>query len=157
MEPPQAASTGRRHGHNDSSSSKTQQRSDKASKRLSSTSGATREDAKMIGQWRIGRTIGKGSSGMFLPQPSLCALTEAYSYCGLGRVKIAKHSITGKYAAIKIVPKGLILNSRMSMSEAGARADKVLLGIEREIVIMKLIDHPNVLNLYDVWETSGEL
>jgi serine/threonine-protein kinase HSL1 (negative regulator of Swe1 kinase) len=74
-----------------------------------------------------------------------------------GRVKIAKHSITGKYAAIKIVPKGLILNSRMSMSEAGARADKVLLGIEREIVIMKLIDHPNVLNLYDVWETSGEL
>ncbi len=45
----------------------------------------------------------------------------------------------------------------MSMSEAGARADKVLLGIEREIVIMKLIDHPNVLNLYDVWETSGEL
>lgn len=90
----------------------------------------------MIGQWRIGRTIGKGSSG---------------------RVKIAKHSITGKYAAIKIVPKGLILTSRMSVSEAGARADKVLLGIEREIVIMKLIDHPNVLKLYDVWETSGEL
>lgn len=45
----------------------------------------------------------------------------------------------------------------MSVSEAGARADKILLGIEREIVIMKLIDHPNVLNLYDVWETSGEL
>jgi serine/threonine-protein kinase HSL1 (negative regulator of Swe1 kinase) len=75
----------------------------------------------------------------------------------LGRVKIAKHAITGKYAAIKIVPKGLIISSRMSVSEAGARADKVLLGIEREIVIMKLIDHPNVLNLYDVWETSSEL
>jgi serine/threonine protein kinase len=43
------------------------------------------------------------------------------------------------------------------MSEAGARQDKVLLGIEREIVIMKLIDHPNVLNLYDVWETKTEL
>ncbi|WRT63695.1 uncharacterized protein IL334_000618 [Kwoniella shivajii] len=101
------------------------------------TSGSSsKDDAKMIGQWRIGRTIGKGSSG---------------------RVKIAKHSVTGKYAAIKIVPKGLILTSRMSMSEAGARADKVLLGIEREIVIMKLIDHPNVLNLYDVWETSSEL
>lgn len=45
----------------------------------------------------------------------------------------------------------------MSMSEAGAKADKVMLGIEREIVIMKLIDHPNVLNLFDVWETSSEL
>jgi serine/threonine-protein kinase HSL1 (negative regulator of Swe1 kinase) len=45
----------------------------------------------------------------------------------------------------------------MSISEAGAKADKVLLGIEREIIIMKLIDHPNVMNLYDVWETNGEL
>lgn len=74
-----------------------------------------------------------------------------------GRVKIAKHAITGKYAAIKIVPKQALVESRMSMSEAGARQDKVLLGIEREIVIMKLIDHPNVLNLYDVWETKSEL
>lgn len=74
-----------------------------------------------------------------------------------GRVKLAKHSQTGQYAAIKIVPKHAILSSRLSISEAGAKADKVLLGIEREIVIMKLIDHPNVMNLYDVWETNGEL
>ena len=33
----------------------------------------------------------------------------------------------------------------------------MLLGIEREIVIMKLIEHPNVLRLYDVWETGSEL
>lgn len=45
----------------------------------------------------------------------------------------------------------------MSISEAGAKSEKVLLGIEREIIIMKLIDHPNVMNLYDVWETNGEL
>lgn len=51
----------------------------------------------------------------------------------------------------------MILSSRLSMSEVGNRAEKVLLGIEREIVIMKLIDHPNVLSLYDVWETSSEL
>ena len=87
--------------------------------------------------------------------PPCCVVRAHLTH--LGRVKIAKHSITGKYAAIKIVPKGSILSSRMSVSEAGARADKVMLGIEREIVIMKLIDHPNVLNLYDVWETSTEL
>jgi hypothetical protein len=33
----------------------------------------------------------------------------------------------------------------------------MLLGIEREIVIMKLIEHPNVLRLMDVWETEKEL
>lgn len=65
--------------------------------------------------------------------------------------------MTGQYAAVKIVPKNAILNSRMSISEAGAKSDKILLGIEREIVIMKLIDHPNVMNLFDVWETNGEL
>jgi hypothetical protein len=31
------------------------------------------------------------------------------------------------------------------------------LGIEKEIVIMKLIEHPNVLRLMDVWETGKEL
>lgn len=36
-------------------------------------------------------------------------------------------------------------------------ADRVLLSIEREIVIMKLIDHPNIMHLYDVWETSTDL
>lgn len=95
-----------------------------------------KEDPKTIGPWRIGKTIGKGSSG---------------------RVKIAKHSKTGKYAAVKIVPKHMLLSSRMSITEAGAKADKMLLGIEREIVIMKLIEHPNVMSLYDVWETGSEL
>ncbi|WWC85951.1 uncharacterized protein L201_000821 [Kwoniella dendrophila CBS 6074] len=131
------ASVATRHGDPSGSSSASGSASKQATISRKRTNGSnSKDDAKMIGQWRIGRTIGKGSSG---------------------RVKIAKHSITGKYAAIKIVPKGLILNSRMSMSEAGAKSDKILLGIEREIVIMKLIDHPNVLNLYDVWETSSEL
>lgn len=31
------------------------------------------------------------------------------------------------------------------------------LGIEREVVIMKLIEHPHIISLYDVWENRGEL
>jgi serine/threonine protein kinase len=45
----------------------------------------------------------------------------------------------------------------MSMTGVVEQAEKILLSIEREIVLMKLIDHPNVLRLYDVWETSTEL
>lgn len=45
----------------------------------------------------------------------------------------------------------------MSMTGISEQADKILLSIEREIVLMKLIDHPNILSLYDVWETSSEL
>lgn len=58
----------------------------------------------MIGPWRIGRTIGKGSSG---------------------RVKIAKHAQTGQYAAVKIVPKHALMSSRMSINEAGAKVSRI--------------------------------
>ncbi|PVG03135.1 Pkinase-domain-containing protein [Serendipita vermifera] len=95
-----------------------------------------REDPKMIGSWKLGKTIGKGSSG---------------------RVRIARHVRTGDYAAVKIVSKHALITSRMSMAGISEQADKILLGIEREIVLMKLIDHPNILSLYDVWETSNEL
>lgn len=89
----------------------------------------------MIGLWKIGRTIGKGSSG---------------------RVRIARHSKTGQYAAVKIVSKSA-LNSHLSMKHMDEEAQRILHSIEREIVIMKLIEHPNIMRLYDVWETSTEL
>ncbi|KNE97410.1 CAMK/CAMKL/GIN4 protein kinase [Puccinia striiformis f. sp. tritici PST-78] len=97
---------------------------------------AKKEDPRLVGPWKLGKTIGKGFSG---------------------RVKIAKHTVTGHPAAVKIVPRHLLPNSRMSINQAGAHADKRLLGIEREIVIMKLIDHPNVMRLYDVYENSHEI
>jgi serine/threonine protein kinase len=37
----------------------------------------------------------------------------------------------------------------------GARA--MPCSIEREVVIMKILEHPNVISLYDVWENRGEL
>lgn len=45
----------------------------------------------------------------------------------------------------------------MDMKDATNKQNKMTLGIEREIVIMKLIEHPNLLGLWDVYETSSEL
>jgi len=36
-------------------------------------------------------------------------------------------------------------------------ANIIPFGIEREVVIMKLLNHPNVVQLYDVWENRNEL
>ncbi|KAK4705875.1 hypothetical protein P7C70_g339, partial [Phenoliferia sp. Uapishka_3] len=91
-----------------------------------------KKDPELVGPWRIGKDLGKGSSG---------------------RVKLAKHQETGQLCAIKIVPKPRPPPGQ----EHAEKADKTLLGIEREIVIMKLIEHPNVLRLIDVWETTSEL
>ncbi|KAG8924918.1 hypothetical protein FRC01_010899, partial [Tulasnella sp. 417] len=123
---------------------------------------------KMIGNWHIGRTIGRGSSGASavvgggeVPDltSSIVTFTSATVQLFLppGHVRIARHAKTGEYAAVKIVSKHALVNSRMSMAHVGEEEDKILLAIEREIVIMKLIDHPNVLSLYHVWETKSEL
>jgi len=71
-------------------------------------------------------------------------------------VRIARHSKTGQYAAIKIIPKSS-LGSLVSLNRLANEVKHCLLAVEREIVLMKLIDHPNVLKLYDVWETSSSI
>lgn len=77
----------------------------------------------------------------------------------------ARHAITGQDAAIKIVSKHMAemlrttslanMEKLLSVGDEGKRL--VPFGIEREVVIMKLIEHPNVISLYDVWENRGEL
>lgn len=98
-----------------------------AAKRLSQHSqhsnSSKRKVENKIGPWRLGRTLGKGSTG---------------------RVRLGKHVKTGMLAAIKIIPKQKGRNS-------------LPYGIEREIIIMKLITHPNIMALYDVWENDNEL
>ena len=79
-----------------------------------------------------------------------------YLVDSLGHVRIARHSKTGQYAAIKIISKGA-LASRISLNRLADEVEHNLLAVEREIVVMKLIDHPNVMRLYDVWETSTSL
>ncbi|KAH8116297.1 kinase-like domain-containing protein [Phellopilus nigrolimitatus] len=98
--------------------------------------GRKTEDPRLIGPWKVGRTIGSGACG---------------------RVRIARHAKTGKYAAIKIVSKNQVLQSQCSFGGLEVDAERLLLYLEREIVVMKLIDHPNILRLYDVWEHSGVL
>lgn len=94
------------------------------------------EDPNYIGQWIIGECVGKGASG---------------------RVRIAKHRRTGQLAAIKILPLQPLVNSRASLATQLAKSEKQRLGIDREIIMMKLMNHPNILRIYDVFEGEHEL
>ncbi|SMN18869.1 similar to Saccharomyces cerevisiae YKL101W HSL1 Nim1p-related protein kinase that regulates the morphogenesis and septin checkpoints [Maudiozyma saulgeensis] len=139
------------------------------------TKSSKRKSRDTIGPWKLGKTLGKGSSG---------------------RVRLAKNIETGQLAAIKIVPKKKyirtdkstgktqqpISNTIESFNSISSKASTALTstygqnkpgnyennnenqenpvnpyGIEREIVIMKLISHPNVMGLYEVWENKSEL
>jgi hypothetical protein len=76
----------------------------------------------------------------------------------LGRVRLAKNVNTAQLAAVKIVPKSATPTAKRKDTKEDKTADTGLsYSIEREVVIMKLIEHPNVMRLYDVWENRGEL
>lgn len=100
-----------------------------------------------IGPWQLGRTIGRG---------------------GCSRVRLVRHSGTGQYGAAKIISKATAEKVRaLSLANLiqSAEQDPTLypngkvipFGLEREICIMKLLDHPNIVRLYDIWENRDEL
>lgn len=86
--------------------------------------------SQRIGPYTLGKTLGVGSTG---------------------RVKLGSHIETNQRVAIKIIPKESLEKDK---SDKKASMNKK---IEREITIMKLIQHPNVMQLYDVYETEKEL
>ncbi|KAL8950329.1 MAG: hypothetical protein Q9222_003634, partial [Ikaeria aurantiellina] len=107
-------------------------------------SGNSRPRKVCVGPWQLGKTIGKGSSG---------------------RVRKARNIWTGHYAAVKVVSRTVAEKLRttsfaqMETILPGDNEDRPLIpyGIAREMIIMRLIEHPNVIRLYDVWENRNEL
>src|SRR3989338_352087 len=61
-------------------------------------------------------------------------------------VKLAFHKETGVEVALKIISKDMLLKQREKIR-----------WVQREIAVMKLLAHPNVLSLADVYESSESL
>lgn len=64
---------------------------------------------------------------------------------GMATVKVALDPVSGRKVAVKIVDKEKLANPREQVSMA------------REITIMKLLRHPNVLRLYDIYESEEKM
>ena len=62
------------------------------------------------------------------------------------KVKVAVHSSTGQKAAVKIISKDRLAENSVLRRNS-----------EREIALMKLMEHPNVVHLLDVFETEDKL
>jgi serine/threonine-protein kinase HSL1 (negative regulator of Swe1 kinase) len=123
-------------------------------KRLSQASYASTSSSRSkknykthIGPWQLGKTLGKGSSA---------------------RVRLCRHAMTNQLAAVKIVNRRmayLVQDSSLaalskydsSLPENGNGEMRVPMAIEREVAILKLIEHPNIMKLYDIWENRSEM
>ncbi|KAF5022388.1 hypothetical protein F66182_5561 [Fusarium sp. NRRL 66182] len=114
----------------------------------SSGSGRSKKNYKThIGPWQLGKTLGKGSSA---------------------RVRLCRHTVTNQLAAVKIVNRRMAYLVQDSSLAALSKWDnnlpdqidgemRVPMAIEREVAILKLIEHPNIMKLYDIWENRSEV
>ncbi|KAF8354125.1 sad-1 [Pristionchus pacificus] len=96
----------------------------------------------------LNNRMGDGASGGGrLQQAQYCGPYRLEKTLGKGQtglVKTGTHCISGRKVAIKIVNKEKL-------------SESVLQKVEREIAIMKLIEHPHVLHLFDVYENKKYL
>ncbi|KAA8899997.1 kinase-like domain-containing protein [Sphaerosporella brunnea] len=85
---------------------------------------------KSIGStWELGMLLGKGSGGV---------------------VRLVKHIRTGQLAAAKMVPK------LQQMKETDSPLTDQEGIVAREIAVLKLLDHPNLIKLLDIYEDEFE-
>ncbi|KAI1806930.1 Pkinase-domain-containing protein [Daldinia bambusicola] len=99
-----------------------------------------------IGPWKLGKTLGNGSAA---------------------RVRLVRHNVTNQLAAVKILsrngnsmmqPGSIAALDRWDRTRAEFKSEnRIPFVIEREVAIMKLIEHPNIVKLYDIWENRSEI
>ncbi|TRY87656.1 hypothetical protein DNTS_013609, partial [Danionella cerebrum] len=81
------------------------------------------DECPHIGNYRLLKTIGKGN---------------------FAKVKLARHVLTSKEVAVKIIDKTQLNSSSLQK-------------VFREVRIMKLLNHPNIVKLFEVIETEKTL
>ncbi|XP_053164735.1 serine/threonine-protein kinase MARK1 isoform X2 [Hemicordylus capensis] len=84
---------------------------------------STNEDHPHIGNYRLLKTIGKGN---------------------FAKVKLARHVLTGREVAVKIIDKTQLNPTSLQK-------------LFREVRIMKILNHPNIVKLFEVIETEKTL
>lgn len=116
-----------------------------------STTASGTKRKSYVGRWQLGKTIGKG---------------------GCSTVRLVRHKDTGQVGAAKIISRKMAESVRaQSLANLAETPDRSLQdlvaagrampppppGLLREIAIMKLLSHDNIVQLFDVWENHNEL
>ncbi|XP_061087607.1 MAP/microtubule affinity-regulating kinase 3a isoform X7 [Conger conger] len=98
-------------------------RSSRSGARCRNSTASSADEQPHVGNYRLLRTIGKGN---------------------FAKVKLARHILTGREVAIKIIDKTQLNPTSLQK-------------LFREVRIMKILNHPNIVKLFEVIETEKTL
>ncbi|KAI8349419.1 kinase-like domain-containing protein [Blakeslea trispora] len=73
------------------------------------------------------------------------AILSTIGHGSTGKVKLGIHQRTGKKVAIKIIPRTQLSSSLKKQA------------VERELAILQLLHHPNLIELYQVWQDAENI
>eukprot|EP01136_Pigoraptor_vietnamica_P010156 Opistho-1_new@47449 len=85
---------------------------------------------KIAETYKIGKTIGEGA---------------------FSKVKVAVHRVTGEKVAVKIISK-----ARLKSKSKGSSSGSYLSHLSKDVRLLQLLEHPNIIRLYQVIETDDE-
>ncbi|KAF7644162.1 hypothetical protein LDENG_00226690, partial [Lucifuga dentata] len=91
--------------------------------RLKNMAASSSDESQHVGNYHLIKTIGKGN---------------------FAKVKLARHTLTGREVAIKIIDKTQLNPTSLQK-------------LFREVRIMKILNHPNIVKLFEVIETEKTL
>ena len=87
-------------------------------------------------------TAGTGAGAPQLSQVGDYLLEKTIGEGQFGKVKLATHLPSGTRVAIKIIDKARLNSDTLRM-------------VQREVAIMKMLHHPNIIRLYEVIESDA--
>ncbi|XP_041109003.1 serine/threonine-protein kinase MARK1-like isoform X2 [Polyodon spathula] len=93
---------------------------------------STTDEQPHIGNYRLLKTIGKGN---------------------FAKVKLARHILTGREVAVKIIDKTQLNPTSLQKFHMTLLSKQLF----REVRIMKILNHPNIVKLFEVIETEKTL
>ncbi|KAM3865214.1 serine/threonine-protein kinase MARK1 isoform 2-T2 [Diretmus argenteus] len=91
--------------------------------RCRNSTASSTEEQPHVGNYRLLKTIGKGN---------------------FAKVKLARHTLTGREVAVKIIDKTQLNPTSLQK-------------LFREVSVMKILNHPNIVKLFEVIETEKTL
>jgi serine/threonine-protein kinase HSL1, negative regulator of Swe1 kinase len=116
-----------------------------------STNASGKRDLRksLIGPWQLGMTIGIGGCS------SVREVRHIYNFEIKGAAKIISKANAERIRALSLA--NLIESAENENQSLSGTGKHIPFGLDREITIMKLLEHPNIVRLYDVWESRNQL
>ena len=123
---------------------------------------ASEPEGIKVGHYRLGK-VGVQHIAFIFKRSLNHRCAQTIGKGNFAKVKLARHTLTDVEVAIKIVDKTNLVEATLEKVRHRAvlnnlnRISTFFFQLRREVRVMKMLDHPNIVKLYEVIETDSTM